>query len=302
MKKVLLLIMCALIFGCGNVVPPGTTVIVLKPEGAPVIKYEGVYKAYGRDKVYFVDTKLKSYSKDLKILCKDDINMDVSVKWLGSFKVTEESIDIIKSKVPAIRVNKGDIKGYQLSLDAFFAAAMEDILSSISRQVISPYVTDNIRDKREVVEGVIRQKFLSRLEELNYPVETTDVLVTNLDYPKEITDKRKRIKDAELQDLENAAIAHAKVAAAKRNAELAAEEGKAELVRAEADAAANRVRTTSLTTEILMVKQLELFEKLANGPNNSTVVIPFQAIRPGGMQDIMLNRDSIEKLASKLGN
>lgn len=301
MRKLFLLILPILIFGCGKVVPPGTTVIILKPEGAPVIKHEGVYKAYGRDKVYFVDTKLKAYSKDLKILCKDDINMDVSVKWLGSFKVTEESIDIIKSKVPATKVNRGDIEGYQLSLDAFFAAAMEDILSSITRQVISPYVTDNIRDKREVVEKVIKQRFPSRLEELNYPVETTDVLITNLDYPREITDKRKRIKDAELQDLENAAIAKAKVAAAKRNAQLAAEEGKANLVRAKADAAANKIRTSSLTREILMVKQLELFEKLANGPNNSTVVIPFQAIRPGGMQDILLNRASIEKLASKLG-
>lgn len=300
MKRCLFSLLFVLTIGCGNVVPPGTTVIILKPDGPPIIKQEGVYKAWGRDKVYFVDTKLKSFPKNLKILCKDDINMSVSVKWVGSFKVSDETIDVIKSKVPAIKIDRGDISGYQLSLDGFFKTAMADILSSITRQVVSPYITDNIREQREEITETIKQKFLARLKELKYPVETADVLVTNLDYPKEVTDKRNKIKQAELQDLENAAIAKADVASARRDAELAAEKGKAALVRAKADAAANKIRTASLTPEILMVKQLELFAELAKGPNNTTVVIPFQAIKPGGMQDLMLNREAIEKLARRL--
>ena len=300
MKRCLFSLLFVLTIGCGNVVPPGTTVIILKPDGPPIIKQEGVYKAWGRDKVYFVDTKLKSFPKNLKILCKDDINMSVSVKWVGSFQVSDETIDVIKSKVPAIKIDRGDISGYQLSLDGFFKTAMADILSSITRQVVSPYITDNIREQREEITETIKQKFLARLKELKYPVETADVLVTNLDYPKEVTDKRNKIKQAELQDLENAAIAKADVASARRDAELAAEKGKAALVRAKADAAANKIRTASLTPEILMVKQLELFAELAKGPNNTTVVIPFQAIKPGGMQDLMLNREAIEKLARRL--
>ena len=81
----LICIITFMVSGCGSVVPPGTTVIILKPKGKPIVKHEGVYYAWGRDKKYSVDTKLKSYAKDLKILCADDINMDVSVKWVGSF-------------------------------------------------------------------------------------------------------------------------------------------------------------------------------------------------------------------------
>jgi len=299
MKSCLVLILAVFPFsvvGCGKVVPPGTTVILLKPDGKVVIKHEGVYKAWGRTKLYFVDTKLKSYPKNIKILCADDINMDVSLKWIGSFKVTKETIDVIKKKVPAKKISRGDISGFELSLDDFFKTAMEDILSSVARSVISPYNTDNIREKREEIREEIKQRFLARMKELNYPVETADVLVTNLDYPPEITAKRKRIKDAELQDIENAALAKAAVAKAKRDAELAAEQGKAMLVKAEADAAANKVRAASLTPEILAVKQLETLVKLAEGQNNTVVVIPFEAIRPGGMQEALLNREAMERV------
>lgn len=289
----LIALMAIMFTACGKVVPPGTTVILLKPKGTPVIKHEGVYKAWGRTRAYFVDTKLKSYSKTMKILCADDINMTVVAKWVGSFKVTNKTIDVIKKKVPAVKVDKNLFK---LSLDQFFKTAMEDVLSSIARTVISPYVTDNIREKREGIRLEIKKRFLARMEGLKYPVQTVDVLITNLDYPPEITAKRKAIKDAELQDLENAALAKAAVAKAKRNAELETEKGKAQLVKAQADAAANKVRAASLTPEILAVKQLETLVKLAEGPNNTVVVIPFDAIRPGGLQETLITRESIDRL------
>ncbi|MCF6174401.1 MAG: hypothetical protein L3J71_01400 [Victivallaceae bacterium] len=281
--------------GCGKVVPPGTTVIILSPSGESTIIRSGVYKGWGRDKVYFVDTKLKSYSKSLKILCADDINMDVVVKWIGSFAVDENTIDIIKAKVPATRTRRGDIDGFELSLDQFYKIAMDDIVSSITRTTISAYKTDSIREQREAIRNTVKEKVIARLKTLKYPVETADVLITNLDYPIEITAMRKRIKNAELKDLENAAIAKAEVAKARRDAELAVEKGKAKLVQAEADAAANRVRSASLTPEIIMIKQIEMYEKLASGPNNTAVLIPFSALG-SGIEKTMLLKDSIDKL------
>lgn len=287
--------------GCGEVVPPGTTVIILTADGGATIKQEGVYKSYGRDKLYFVDTKLKSYPKNLQILCDDDINMSVSVKWVGSFKVTDETIDVIKKKVLATKVDRGDISGFELSLDKFFQTTMEDILSSVSRSVISPYKTDNIRENREAIRLEIKRLFIARITKLKYPVETADVLLTNLDYPREITDKRKAIKNAELQDLENAAIAKAAVSEARRNAEVEAEKGKAALVKASADAAANKVRSSSLTPAILAVKQLETLVRLAEGNNNTVVVIPYDAIQTG-LTDTLLNREATERVADALKN
>ena len=288
----------AVLTGCGKVVPPGTTVIILSPSGKSTIVRSGVYKGWGRDKVYFVDTKLKSYSKDLKILCADDINMDVTVKWIGSFAVDKDTIDVIKAKVPATKTRRGDISGFELSLDQFYKIAMGDIVSSITRTTISSYKTNSIREKREEIRNTIKSKVVARLKALKYPVETADVLLTNLDYPPEITAKRKRIKNAELKDLENAAIAKAEVAKARRDAELAAEKGKAKLVQAQADAAANRVRSASLTPEIIMIKQIEMYEKLASGPNNTAILIPFSALG-SGIEKTMLLKTSLDNVKKK---
>ncbi|MGD9157257.1 MAG: SPFH domain-containing protein [Desulfobacteraceae bacterium] len=285
--------------GCGKVVPPGTTVLLIQPDGQTEIVKEGVYKVFGRTKAYFVDTKLKSFPKNLKILCADEINMDVSVKWVGGFRVSQNTIDTIKTKVPAVKVDREDIEGFQLSLDRFFKTTMEDILSSITRAVVSKYKTDSVRDKREAIRVEIMNKFLARMKQLKYPVETTDVLITNIDYPKEVTAMRNRIKKAELQDLENAAKAKAAVAKAKRDAELALERGKATLVQAKADAAANKVRSESLTKSILSVKQLETLVKLAEGPNNTVVVIPFDAIKPGGLQETLLVKEAVDRARRK---
>jgi regulator of protease activity HflC (stomatin/prohibitin superfamily) len=101
--------------------------------------------------------------------------------------------------------------------------------------------------------------------------------------------------------LENAAIAKAEVAKARRDAELAAEKGKARLVEAEADAAANRVRAESLTPEIILVKQIEMYEKLASGPNNTAVLIPFSALG-AGLDKTMLLRNSLERLDKSIRN
>jgi len=297
---VIMLSLCSLfvITGCGKVVPPGTTVVVLSADGEAKTYHKGSYFAYGRDKVYFIDTKLKSFSKDMKILCTDDINMDVRSKWVGSFKVTNDTIETIKSKVPSTKVSKGDVEGYELSLEQFYKLAVDDIVSSIARQEVSRYKTDNIRDKREEIRNTIKKVVLKRLDELNYPLETADILITNLDYPKEVTEMRKRIKNAELKDQENAAIAKAEVAKAERDAELAEKQGAAEVVRAGKKAEANRLLTASLTPQIILLKQFEAMERLANGPNNTVLIMPFDALN-SNMPGTMINKQAVNDINKK---
>jgi len=273
------------IYMTSDVVPPGTTVILLHARKPAEIKQEGLYHAWGRTKKYFVDTKLKAYAIEMDILCADDINMTTRVKWVGSFYVTDSSLDVIKKKVKPIKVDRGDIKGYQLSLDSFFKETMQSILESISRSVVSKYRTENIRQNRKNIREEIKQMFISRMQELKYPVETTDVLITNLDYPGEITDKRNDIKKAELKDVENAAIAKANVSMQRRNAEIKAEQGKAKLVESNAKAAANKVRASSLTPRVLRYKKLEMLKRFATADDNMVVVIPFDTSKLKSMGD-----------------
>ena len=129
---------------------------------------------------------------------------------------------------------------------------------------------------------------MAKLEELNYPIATSDVMISNIDYPEQVTEMREKIKQEELRDLENAAIAKANISKARRNAELALEEGKAKIVAAKAEAEVNDIITNSLSPEILALRQFQALERLAAGPNNTAVVVPFQAINPEFFNTVML--------------
>ena len=264
--------------GCkSKVVPPGTVVIILKASGKAKIYTEGSYITWGRDRLYFIDTKLKSYTEEMEILCKDDINMDVDVKWIGSFNATKSNVKIIKEKVPAIKVKTGDISGYQLSLDQFYRTAMRDIVRSSARAVVDDYSTDNVRDERDNIQSAIRKSVIERFQTLGYPVSTTDVLVSNLDYPPEITEQRKAIKNAQLEDEKQAALSVAAIAQAKRAAGLAREKGKAQIERAKADAASNLIRAKSLTPAIIQMRQWDVLEELA-GAEGDLMIVPYEAL------------------------
>lgn len=207
--------------GCGNVVPPGTVVIILDASGNSTVYTDGSYREWGRDRVYFVDTKLKSFTERLYILCEDNINMTVDVKWVGSFTVTKEGLKVIKEKVPSIPVNSGDIKGFQLSLDEFYKTAMKDIVLAKTRGVVSGYTTDAVREKQNEIEAELRKQISERFKELGYPVASTDIMISNIDYPEEVTNQRKAIKNAQLEDEKQAALAKASIAQAAREAGIA---------------------------------------------------------------------------------
>ncbi len=232
----------------------------------------------------------------MEILCADNINMAVDVKWVGSFAVSPNKIKIIKEKVPARRVTQGDLKGYQLSLQDFYITAMKDIIRANSREVISPYITDSIRESRVEIQQLVKKRVLNKLEELNYPVETTGILISNLDYPGEVTAQRKAIKNAQLEDEKQAALAKAAIEQAKREAAIAREKGKAKIEIAKADALANQIRAETLTEAIIRMRQWDVIEAGALS-NSSVILIPYKAIgKDQELANALLLRNSIEKL------
>jgi regulator of protease activity HflC (stomatin/prohibitin superfamily) len=264
--------------GCSTkVVPPGTTVIVLKSSGDSTIYTKGSYLAWGRDRVYFVDTKLKAFPEPMKVLCTDNINMQVDVKWIGSFSVTKSNIKIIKEKVPAVKVENGDIKGYQLSLDKFYKTAMRDIIRSTARKIIAKYSTEEVRENRDEIEQAIRTKVINKFQTLGYPIVTTDVMIANLDYPPEVTAQRKAIKNAQLEDEKQAALAKAAIQQAKREAGIAREKGKAQIERAKADALANKIRSESLTPAIIQMRMWDTLQAIG-GREGDLMIVPYDAL------------------------
>jgi regulator of protease activity HflC (stomatin/prohibitin superfamily) len=310
LKLIVMVIIIAIPFlltGCNSkVVPPGTVVIVLQADGDGNIHTKGSYTTWGRDRVYFVDTKLKSFTEKMEILCKDNINKTVEVKWIGSFDVAKDKVNIIKEKVPADKISTGDLEGYQLSFDKFYATAMKDIIRANSREQVSPYITDNIREERTTIQAAIKKAIVERFTKLGYPIKTTEIMISNLDYPDEVTTQRKAIKNAQLEDEKQAALAKAAIAQAKRAASIARENGMAQIEKAKADAISNDIRSKSLTPQIIAMRQWDVLQTLGqpicdeDGKNCvqsqlDMIFVPYNSTGKDEIQTALLRQMKVEK-------
>jgi len=305
MKRTLLLAITVVSFlfvGCGKVVPPGKKVIVLDAKGKSTLYERGSYLAYNRDKVYFVDGKLKSFTESMKILCADDINMDVDIKIIMCFDVGTEQLEFIKTKVPTSRVTDGDVSGYELSLEKFYELGVKDIGRGTVRNIISPNVTDDIRPNRKKIEAEIATAIEARIKELKYPLQISAILLSNIDYPQSVKNMREEIKNVQLTETKKAAQAQAELAEAQRRVAVEIEKAKVRLVQAEARANENRVIASSLTPEYLKWREIEMLENLAatvaQGPNNTVFVLPFDMMKKEGLVGSVMVRQAVEGLST----
>lgn len=282
-----LLLLSLLLVGCGKTTPPGKTVIILKPNGETKIVEKGVYRAIGRDRLYFIDNKLQAYEEDdMQILCTDDINMVIDAKMLVSFAADEQSVDFIQQKVPAREVKGGDTKGWELSLDEFYGMAVRPVFRNATREIVSKYKTDDIRANREKISADIDALVRTRIASLGFPLEISGVLISNIDYPKVVTDQRTAIKNAQLEDERKAALAEANIAEAQRQVAIETELAKVRMIKAQAQADENAILTSSLTPQFLLWRQMEMLE--AVGPNTDMMLVPYQAITPEFMNTMII--------------
>ena len=302
LKVSIIALVAASFIGCaGNVVPPGKKVIILDAKGKSTLYENGVYYTYGRDKVYFVDGKLKSFTESMKILCADDINMDVDIKLILCFDVGIEQLEFIKTKVPTSKVTDGDIAGFELSLEKFYELGVKDIARGTARNVVSPNPTDDIRPNRKKLETEIATGIEERIKTLKYPLHVSAILLSNLDYPKSVKDMREDIKRVQLDETRKAAQAQAELAEAERRVAVELAKAKVKLVQAEARANENRVLSSSLTPEFLKWREIEMLETLAatvaEGPNNTVFVLPYDMMKKDGLVGSVMVRDAVEGLA-----
>lgn len=263
--------------GCGTVVPAGKTVVILHPDGTSTVQDKGAYFAYGRDRVFYIDEKMKSFTESMSIICADEIPLTVDVKALISIESAGDNKEFLVKKIPV--TDSGPLGTPELSLDQFYEMAVADIVRSSGRQIIESESTENVRPNREAKEKEMTELVRKRCKELNYPIHVAAVLLSDIQYPESVRSTREAIKNAQLEDEKKAAIAEADLAQAQREVAVEQERAKVRLVKAQAQADENKVLAESLTPEFLAWHQMESLElvaqTLSEGPNNTTFMFPF---------------------------
>ncbi len=280
MKKVLItmIVFMMLLMSCtGTVVPAGKIVIIKDTEGATSIITSGVYKAWGRDRAYFLDSKVKTFTEKMKILCADDINMDVDVKFVGNMNIdasNKEQITNIIRRIPAVKVD-GEVSGYTISLESFYNLVIKDIIRANSREIVSKLKTDAIRGERKVLQQAIKTAVTEQIKASSFPISVNNVMISNIDYPKSVTAQREAIKTIQLEELKKDASAKAELAEAKRRVEVETQKAKVRIIKAKAIAAENKIIAGSLTNKYLNYLEIAYMADMSSNESKDKVFIPY---------------------------
>jgi len=286
LKWLFLVVVAVLMMSCtGHVVPAGKIVIIKSTDGTTEVITSGIYDVWGRDRAYFLDSKVKTFTERMKILCADDINMNVDVKFVGYMKVNvkdKAQIENVVQKIPAIKKD-GEISGYEISLENFYSLVIKDIIRANSREIISKIKTDGIRGKRKELQEEIKNAVIKQIQESNFPIQANNVMISNIDYPESVTKQREEIKTIQLDEIKKDAAAKAELAEAKRRVEVETQKAKVRIIKAKAIAAENRIIAVSLTNNYLKYLEIAYMEKMASNANKDKIYIPYGSNNPASV-------------------
>lgn len=183
---------------CQEEVPPGFIGIRKTNEGIEkTLLAPGNHYIYGRDKIILVEVKEKiSFESQMKIRCKDRMNLRLDLKVRHRLKRDKKSIaKVIDSLGAAIKWKKDvGILRYKKIAQVY----VEHQAREITRIIVGKkYQTDQVRENRAVIKAAVFKALVERVK--NSPIEIKEVMISNIDPPKVISDAIEKAKRREVE-------------------------------------------------------------------------------------------------------
>lgn len=266
-----ILVIFALSSGCTQRVPPGYSGMVMKPGGLTgEILAPGNHTCYGRDKMVLIEMAEITYTEKLKVLCKDDLNMEFDLKVRARLRTTAGKSMLAVLNRQGSRIQwKGDTG--VLGFGNLYVTYVQGPARSIARGHISKYQTTDIRGDRKAIEKSIKTDVLKAAE--GTPIEITMVVTSNLDYPPVITKAMESKREREIKIGEERAKQAMELLKADNRLKVAQKMKITRAAEAEAEAIYNKVMASSLTEKYLQLRAIETRLALYNNPNKDKIVI-----------------------------
>ena len=210
-----------------------------------IVKGPGNYGVtFMRNKVINIDKRPNTYKENFKIMTKDDLNINFSFHSVISIK--DNSVKDVVEKYGS---------------EKWYIRFLQKPLRTYVREIVQPYKSNEIKEKRSVVASDVKKKILQYLE--NTPFELISVVVGDINYPKVVSDAVEK-KLAAQQLLEEK---ETQKEIMKKDAEIRIEE-------ARGIASAQKIINETLTANYLQHEAIQAQLKMAESPNHTTVYIP----------------------------
>jgi len=252
MRYVLTVLLALSMIGCTSEVPPGYVGMVMTPAGLEGdVLAPGRHSCWGRDKMFWIQTKEETISEPMSILCKDDLNFKFDLNVRARLRPVKKASDFNE-----LLARKGsDMKDGMLSFDSLYKTYVNPVARSTARGVVSRYQTTDIRGARAEIEKAILTKLQAAME--GTPMEVVTVTTSNFDYPDVITAAVEKKRQREIEIEEEKANQAKELLKAENRLKLAEKMKQVKAAEAEADAVAIKIMGSSLSDRYLKWKEIE---------------------------------------------
>lgn len=173
----------------------------------------GTYYTGWYNEIKLLDCAVKTQKEPLKAQTKDGVqyDLDIYVRYganCAEAKVVESILSTL-SPVPAGEVPKGMDEHYAsstITAEQLYVTFIRPALGEAARESVSPYIANDINEKREVIFGEIKKRFEGILaKQQPRMVIIADTNLSNMDYPQDM--KNANVERAVQATLSQKAIA-----------------------------------------------------------------------------------------------
>jgi len=255
--------------GCNEVVPQGYVGMVKTVGGLTgEVLQPGHHPCWSRDKLLLVEMQEVYKSEDLSILCADDLNFKFTIQARCRPKRDTKTINkLLNDKGAAMETFNENVNVNVLKFQHLYSTYVQKPMIEIARGVVTKYETTQIRDAREKIKKAIVEQLTKATE--NSPMEITEIVLSNFDYPDEIENAMKKKKEREIAIETEKKEQAIKLLKADNRLKIAQKNKIVRAAEAEAEAAYMRIIGNNINQKFLTLKKIEadmtLYENVGKG-------------------------------------
>lgn len=273
-----LVMIAALLSGCGQIVEPGFKAKFLSSSGySNEIKEPGKYQVWLGEKLIKLDTSTKAISIPLTVKMADEMDLSFSVNFRTRVGGNDK---VLNAMFNDIRPQDTD-KGLIISLDQVFSVYGNDVVSNVARSVVGKYKVSEVSKNYDTINEQLQAKLIEAMK--NNPLEVSNVTVANITWPKVITDAIEKQQERELAIKTEENQQAIEMVKRTNQLKLAEADREIELTRARTLRDQNAITADGLSDKLIAYKALEVQQSMAD--NKSAVFVPYEAFNTPGLSN-----------------
>lgn len=251
--------------GCTEQVPAGYKGKILGTEGYHPEVIDPSRTTVGwREKLILIETTTKTWREPVTILLSDKLTLHADIKFRARITSDNKNLNAIFND---INVNNDHVVHVEDVYDVYGRM----IVQNKAREIISHYTIDDINKNYSRISGELYGALQKAF--LNSPLELSDVVLGNIQYPKIVTDAIDKAKQRRMEIEEEKAKTQKELIRVQGLEQIAKAQYNIKMLEAKRIRDYNKMIAEGVTPQLLELRKLEIQEQMVQAIKNNPNVV-----------------------------